>query len=385
MKIGIEATNIRSGGGLTHLVELLKAAEPGEQGIKAVKVWGDSKTIERLPDRTWLQKIVVANVDKSYARRVLTQALGSSSEHEAGCDLMFVPGGLYRGRFSPMVTMFRNLLPFEPAERARFGLSFTHLRYLLLKWAQEKTFRRADGLIYLNEYCKARIDRAVPNLVAKQTIIPHGRAVIFDASPRRARRIEECTPTEPFKILYVSIINHYKHQGNVVRAVGKLRAAGLPVQLELVGSAYPKALTELRAIMRQVDPGEKFITYKSFVPYEQLPRVYQSADLFVFASSCETFGQILLEAMASGLPVACSNRSGLPDLLKDGGAYFDPEAPQEIEHQLKILINDAPLREKLAANAYHNSKTYSWEKCARETFGFLSACGQAARGRNEDK
>jgi glycosyltransferase involved in cell wall biosynthesis len=360
------------------------AADPGEQGITGVKVWGDTKTIERLPDRGWLQKIVVANVENSYARRVMAQALGSSSEHEVGCDLMFVPGGLYRGKFAPMVTMFRNLLPFEPRERARFGLSFTHLRYLLLKWAQEKTFRRADGLIYLNEYCKAQIDKAVPNLAARQAIIPHGRAVIFDASPRRPRRIEDCTAAEPFRILYVSIINHYKHQGNVVRAVGMLRAAGLPIQLDLVGSAYPKALRELREVMDQVDPGGNFISYKSFVPYEQLPKVYQSADLFVFASSCETFGQILLEAMASGLPVACSNRSGLPDLLREGGVYFDPESPQEIEHQLKILINDAPLREKLAAKAYENSKVYSWEKCARETFGFLSACGRMQkRGMNE--
>jgi len=71
------------------------------------------------------------------------------------------------------------------------------------------------------------------------------------------------------------------------------------------------------------------------------------ADLFVFASSCETFGISLLEAMAVGLPIACSNKSSLPETLQDGGEYFDPEDDQSIASAVKRLILDPVSRKKL--------------------------------------
>ena len=100
--------------------------------------------------------------------------------------------------------------------------------------------------------------------------------------------------------------------------------------------------------------------------------MYKNSDIFLFASSCETFGQIVTEAMSAGLPIACSKKSALPDVLGNAGIYFDPEDSIDIALALKTLILNPELRTKNAIAGYERSKEYSWNKCANETFSFLS-------------
>ena len=73
--------------------------------------------------------------------------------------------------------------------------------------------------------------------------------------------------------------------------------------------------------------------------------MYES-DIFIFASSSETFGISLLEAMALGLPIVCSNKSSLPEILDDGGLYFDPNNHIELYNQINKLIKNKKLRKK---------------------------------------
>ena len=120
------------------------------------------------------------------------------------------------------------------------------------------------------------------------------------------------------------------------------------------------------------------------MPYNELYKVYHQADAFVFASSCETFGQILLEAMASGLPIACSNRSAMPEVLGNAGIYFDPESPDQIADALTMLLKDHDLRAMLAQEAYDRAREYSWERCAKETFSFLAEVIKTNKGTNNN-
>jgi glycosyltransferase involved in cell wall biosynthesis len=180
----------------------------------------------------------------------------------------------------------------------------------------------------------------------------------------------------PFRLLYISIVDLYKHQWNVVEAVAGLRRSGAPVALDLVGPAYPPALRRLRKTMVRFDPKEAFVRYIGPVPYAELAERYGGADAFVFASSCENMPNILLEAMAAGLPIACSSRGPMPEVLGDAGLYFDPESPDGIEETLGKLLERTELRTELARNAHERAKRYSWERCAGETFSFIAeVCG----------
>jgi glycosyltransferase involved in cell wall biosynthesis len=96
-----------------------------------------------------------------------------------------------------------------------------------------------------------------------------------------------------------------------------------------------------------------------------------SNDLFVFASSCENLPVTLLEAMAVGLPIACSNRGPMPEVLEDGGVYFDPENAVSIANAVEQIIVDSTLRTRIATKAKSLSEQYSWARCADETWKFI--------------
>jgi glycosyltransferase involved in cell wall biosynthesis len=292
---------------------------------------------------------------------------------QAGCDLLFVPGGSYAGDFHPMVTMSRNLLPFEWQELRRWGVSLLVLKWMLLRLAQSRTFRRAAGLIFLTRYAHDVVMRQIKTTDGKTTIIPHGIDERFLCPSREQLAIGRYSIERPFRVLYVSIIDMYKHQWKVAEAVAQLRTSGLPVMLDLVGPAFPPALARLKKTIDRVDPSGEFVRYVGYVPHTELPARYAEADLCLFASSCENMPNILLEGMASGLPIACSNLGPMPEVLGDGGVYFDPENADDIARALRELIDSPTLRARSAKASFERVQVYSWRRCASETFGFLAS------------
>ncbi len=373
MRLGIDASNIRAGGGVVHLVELLRTAKPQEHGFGAVIVWGGSSTLNCLVDLPWLKKVYEPVLDQSLPMRIYWQLFTLARlVQKEGCDVLFVPGGTYTGAFRPFVTFSQNLLPFEWKEARRYGVSWMLLKMLLLYKSQKRTFVRAHGVIYLTQYARNVVIKKVKGLRGKSVVIPHGVDKRFLLSPREQRDISSYSSQHPFRILYVSSVDVYKHQWNVADAVARLHDAGFPIKLELIGSAYAPALKHLHRVTRILDPEERFICHYGYLSHSEIFYKYHKAAAFAFASTCETFGQVITEAMAAGLPIACSNRGPMPEVLGDAGVYFDPEKPSEIEEAIRKLIEDPALRTEKAEAAYERAKTYTWERCARETFDFIA-------------
>ena len=373
MKLGIDASNIRDGGGITHLAELLNIAEPTKYGFTEVIVWGGSKVLDRIVERSWLIKCHLPILEKNILYRTFWQRFQLSAIARAEkCDILFIPGGAYGGNFKPIATISQNLLPFEWRELTRYGFSLKTIKMLLLRLIQSRTFKTADGMIFLTQYAKNTVNEIVNTTDSKTTIIPHGINSRFVASPRKQFPIEKYTKETPFRILYVSIIEVYKHQWNVAEAVASLSKAGLPVVLDLVGPAYPPALKILKRKMAEVDPSAKIISYIGAISHADLHKKYTESDLAVFASSCENLPIILLEGMASGLPVACSNLGPMPEILGQAGIYFNPLVPADISAAIKRLIHDPELRTKLSAMSFEKANQYSWTRCSADTFNFLS-------------
>jgi len=382
MRIGIDASNLRAGGGVTHLVQVLRAARPEELGIEKLVVWTGENTFARLPNIPWIERVHVPLLDRALPFRLYWQTVQLPKLARRSCDVLFVPGGLYQGNFRPVVTMCRNMLPFAEDERRRYGLSGMRLKLRWLKKSQTKSFRNADGVIFLNKHVQSVVTEQTGTLRGKQTIIPHGVDERFRLTPRLQKPIRDFSSASPFRILYVSIVDVYKHQWHVADAVARLRKERLPIELELIGGAYPPALKRLRAVIERIDPGEQFIHYRGFVPYADLPRHYHRTDAFVFASSCENMPNILLEAMAAGLPIACANRGPMPEILGNAGTYFDPEDPESIAVALRKLILDSALRQVFAENAYQSALSFSWQRCARETLAFIADVAESVQKQN---
>jgi len=371
--VGIDATNLRRGGGRTHLIELLRIANPVEFGVERVVVWGGSGTTALLGDRSWLEKRNPLLLDGNLLQRSWWQRYALASEaRAAGVDVLFIPGGNYAGAFHPVVTMSRNMLPFEWTELMRYEWSVTTIKLALLRLMQTRTYQQADGIVFLTEYAKVGVKKVTGKLSAETAVIPHGMSSRFVMEPRPQKPIGAYSAVFPYRILYVSIIDQYKHQWQVVEAVAKVREqTGWPLVLDLVGPSYPPALKRLQKSMATYDEHAKWVRYHGAVAYDVLHGIYAEADLGLFASSCENMPNIQLETMAAGLPVASSNRGPMPEILGDAGVYFDPEQPDSIGEALMQLIQLPELRSRLAQASFEKAQAYSWARCARDTFGFL--------------
>jgi glycosyltransferase involved in cell wall biosynthesis len=368
MNIGIDASNLRAGGGVTHLTELLAHLDAEAVGIDRVTVWGGAKTLAKLPERPWLTRVHEPALDGVLPRRIWWQRTRLPKLAAAACNVLFAPAASGRMSFHPYVTMCRNMLPFDRKEMWRYAFSRIFFRLALLRIGQAAAFRSADAVIFLNDFARSVVAKEIGDS-AKFSVIPHGVSDAFRAAPH-------AQASTPFRIVYTSIIDLYKHQWEVAEAVMRLREEGLDVVLDLVGPTYSPAFRKVGDVLLRHMRTCDAVTFYGSVAHGDLPAMYARADAFVFASTCENMPNILIEAMAAGLPIACSRSAPMPDILQDGGVYFDAEDPASIAEALRTLINDPGLRATKAARASELASQFSWERCATETFTLLAGVGE---------
>ncbi|MDR3566865.1 MAG: glycosyltransferase [Syntrophobacteraceae bacterium] len=375
MRVAIDGSNIGNGGGLTTIVEVLRAAQPHRQGVSRVIFWGGAKTLEKIQDRPWLEKVHEPMLDRSFPlRRLWRKLLLQNLASQKGCDLLFCPGGSYTGSFRPFVEMRQNMLPFAWLKALRHGISLIPLKLIRAQSPRTPALEAAPGVIYLS-------GRGAQTICAPRTpeaIIFHGISADFFSAPRPQRRIENCSAADPFRILHVSTLKVLQYQWRVAEAVVRLKREGLPVMLDIVGPAYRPSSKPFQNLLAKADPNGMFIRCPGAIPHSMLSSLYRRSELFVYASGCENIPWALLEAMACGLPIACSNRGPVAEMLKDACLYFDPESSEQIAAAMRELILDRCKRRQCSALAYRYAGSYRWERCADHIFSFLSRF--AARG-----
>ena len=157
--------------------------------------------------------------------------------------------------------------------------------------------------------------------------------------------------------------------GHVSRLAAEKNAMHLAAALREVGEARPDvrflfvgdgpARSELE---QEMGPNARFVGYRAG---EDLADHYAAADLFAFASLTETFGNVILEAMASGLPVVAVRAGGPGEIVRRGetGFLVEPtEPPSSFASTLISLVDDRPMRRRLASEARDYAKTQTWER-----------------------
>lgn len=369
---GVDASRNRSGGAVAHLVGILTASDPTAYGVREVHVWAYRSLIDALPDRPWLVKHTPSVLQKSLLRQLWWQYWALPREaREVGCNILFNTDAGSICPFRPAVTMSQDMLSYEPGEMKRFGPSPAWLRLLLLRHIQSRSLKRSVGTIFLTQYAASVIQETTGTL-RRSTVISHGVGDEFRLSS--SGRTWPSAPKARIRCLYVSQTALYKHQWNVVRAVAQVRQAGHDASLLLVGGGSGRAQSLLERAILAVDPKREFVEQRGFTGHDKIPELLAEADVFVFASSCENLPITLLEAMASGLPIACSDRGPMPEVLGNGGVYFDPEDASSIATAIQAILEDSALREGIRVKAGEVAGQYSWRNCSSETWQFLRAC-----------
>lgn len=373
--IGIDAVNLRNGGGITHLKEFLTHARPEEHGIERIIIFSGRYTLDQLPERKWIVKHHDRLMDMALPFRTGFQLFAMDKLLQRyGCDILFAPGGLYQGGFRPFVGMSQNMLLFEKTERDRHGLSWPWVRLNILRKLQSRCFRRAEGIIFISKYAKNYILGDLKDLNGKENrLIHHGVGKRFEKPPKPQVPLSGYSSESPFKLLYVSSIVCYKHQWNVVEAVARLRGEGYPISLQIIGAPLStSSMVLLEKAIAKFDPTGQFAFYLGVSPFEEIEKAYHEADGFIYASTCENMPNIVIEAMSSGLPMVASHYGPMPEFLGDACLYFDPVSMEGIVAALKTYLDNPERRAELADRAHRYSQQYTWENCSLETLGFLS-------------
>lgn len=261
------------------------------------------------------------------------------------------------------------MLSYEPGAMRFFRFGFDRLRLMTILLIQNLAFKRSKGVIFLTRYAGNIIQKSCGALSCV-AYIPHGVGEQFKQTqplfkwPAKGERSINC--------VYVSNAEMYKHQWQVVSAIEYLRKSGYDINLTLIGGGTGFAQTKTKRQMAISDPEGDFVRQLDFLPHQELPSKLAQADIFVFASSCENMPVTLIEGMAVGLPIASSNRGPMPEVLEDGGVYFNPEDSSSIANAIEKIICDPILRNDISKRSLELSKKYSWSRCSYETFKFIS-------------
>jgi len=371
--LGITASRARSGGAKAHIIGILSGFNYLHL-IKEIHIWSYPEILNLIPNYEWLTKHVAGCHSKTIIHQLYWEKINLSRELKINkCDILINVDAGSICRFHPNISMSRDMLSYEIGEMKRYGWTIERLRLILLKYVQNSTLRQADGVIFLTEYAAKSIQKST-GILNEYKIIPHGIGKYFHSIDNTHNTI-----SNNFNCVYVSNYAPYKHQWNCIRAVANLRRLGFPIFLTLIGGGSGKSLQKVKQEIKSCDPGKNFVQEVDRIKNSELPSYLQNADIFIFASSCENMPNTLLEGMAAGLPIACSNRGPMPEVLKDGGVYFNPESIDEIEFALKKIIQDSDFRIEIGSKSKELSRKYSWDNTSRETFLYTSEVYQKFR------
>jgi glycosyltransferase involved in cell wall biosynthesis len=228
--------------------------------------------------------------------------------------------------------------------------------------------RRADAIITVSEAAKRDIVRLY-GLESSRVHVVHEAAapsfrVIHD--PSELRRVRERYGLGERFILYVGTIEPRKNLPKLIEAFARHRVAGdLPHQLVCAGpygwlsDDIEKQIDRLRI--------RDAVHFTGYVPFDDLPAIYNLAEMFVFPSVYEGFGLPVIEAMACGTPVITGSVAALTEVAGGASERVDPLEPESLGEAIAALASSRDRREDLSRRGLERAQTFSWERAATET------------------
>lgn len=169
-------------------------------------------------------------------------------------------------------------------------------------------------------------------------------------------------------IMYVSEIALRKNHEILFRAFAEFRKKqNKDIKLLLAGRAHEEYAKPLREVISSLGQ-DKNIIFLDYVPEDGLSVLLSYAKLMIYPSFYEGFGLPVLEAMACGCPVACSDVSSLPEVAAGAAYLFDPYDVNSIIKAMEFGVSNVAWRQEVIAKGFSRVKYFSWEKTQKKTF-----------------
>lgn len=320
----------------------------------------------------------------NYTRVIWEQTVLAGRARRMRPEVVFCPGNvdllLASGTGLPSVVTINVSQPWvRPAE-------FPRGAGLYLRIFVKLSARTATTLIAPTETTRRELIRAVGIAPQRIVAIPYG----VDLSRfHPAEAGNEIGPwaahqgvRQPY-ILSVSGIRRWKNFDTLVRAFAASGASRQGVQLVIAGrpldAELSRGLRELCASLGVADA----VLFTGGVPEAEVAALYRMARAYVFPSLFEGFGLTQIEAMASGVPLAVSRASVMPEISGDAAVYFDPADVEDMAAAIERVLWDDVLRAGLTSAGLRRARDFSWAQTASRTMEVLAAA--AARREQEGR
>ena len=253
----------------------------------------------------------------------------------------------------------------------RYPAHHTLRNRLFLKVAMPLFVRRADAIIAVSEQTKRDLMEFYRTPASKIQVVYEGIDSHFQpVSPAEIDRVRrhyspgQADAPRPY-LLVVGTLEPRKNHSTAMRALARLKAAHFPHRLLIVGGQgwLFEPVQKLVTALGLTDD----VTFAGYVPAADLPALYAGADCVLLPSLYEGFGFPVLEAMACGAPVVCSNVSSLPEVAGDAALLAPPTDDEALAAAIKRILTEPGLASALSTKGFAQANRFQWERCARAT------------------
>lgn len=370
MKIAINTTSAVAGGGITYIKNLLtylSKIDTNHQYLILTTSNGKETFYFQHPNFTFISFSIPSQ--NSLLRILWEQCILPFFLKREGVDILFSPGNICLF-FTTIrnVVMIQNIEPLSDNLLTERGL-IQNIRLRLLKQLTILSIKKAHRVVFPSIKARTLIEKT-------GTSVKHAEVIYHGINKEIFRPYSEDTILHQFKkkyglekfILYVSHIQRYKNFLELIKAFILLKdKISDDIQLVFAGKCFDREYyNEMKAFIAK-HRYENRIIFLGNIPYKELPYLYSSCILFVYPSTCESFGMTLVEAMACGAPVLASHTEPIPEICADAAIYFDPMNSIEMAGVIFKTLMDQELTSILREKTRERAKTFSWENTAINT------------------
>jgi len=313
-------------------------------------------------------------IERALPARFLTRLVSANPYRRLGLDIPVRlrqdrPDLLHVQYTGPVVCPVPLVATVHDVSFLEYPEYFTRFRSLQLRLTVQRTVRAAARVLTPSEFSRRAILRHYGLDENKVVVVPNAVSAQFrpiDHAVATAAVREKFDIPGPF-VLTVGDLQPRKNHLGLLRAFESVVRAypQLPHRLVFVGKDtwYSKELHRAIAASSIADR----VHCSGFVEDADLVQFYNACDLFVFPSFYEGFGLPILEAMACGRAVACSNATAMPEVADAAGILFDPKSVPQIARAMGDVLLDAELRARLERLGAQRASLFTWEKAAQRT------------------
>ncbi len=364
MRLGFDATAlphqpVGAGNYIIHLLRVLSSLASGDELV--IFSYPHGQELIDLPESKNIQWEILS-YKKPASRLLWEQAAFSNLVKKKNIDLLHSPHYT-----RPLSLPCRSVVTFHDMTFFLYPKMHTRAKRIFFPPAIRMSARRADAVIADSESTRRDAIRLLGLAPDKITTVALGVGENFHPIPDRqvleAARQKYALPNH--FILYVGVVEPRKNLPLLLEAYHSLFSGGCRTPLVIVGKMGWGYAGVLQSIAER---GLKdWVLFTGYIPGEDLPIVYNLADLFVYPSLYEGFGFPPLEAMACATPVVTSASSSMAEHVGEAGLLVPPGDVNALAEAINLLLADATLRQKLAAAGIRQAAKFTWTRTAQET------------------